>query len=130
MIVTQQETMRNAVEILIDLGFKFVAKKGAGIFKDRYFVSGPFYYKNKELHIHFHVTYKNSKSYVDHLNFRDYLRNHPKETFAYQENKKKWMKEANGNIFIFTELKSPYIKKIKKNKHQSKIYFNITNYIH
>lgn len=114
MIITQEEKMMKVVGILKENGFKFIAKPGAGIFDDRYFVSGPYYYESKEIHIHIHVTYQNSKPCNDHLDFRDYLRNHPEEAHIYQENKKKWMQEAENDILIFTELKSPYISKIIK----------------
>lgn len=112
LIITKQEYMRKVVESLESCGYKFNPEPGFGTFPERFFISGPFMYNERELHVHFHITFLGSKEHKDKLLFRDYLRLHPDEAKNYYELKKQWSREAGSDRAKYTALKSQYINEI------------------
>jgi len=113
-IITKKETMMKIVESLESNGYKFNPEPGFGVFPERYFISGPFQYHGKSLHVHYHITFRGSRDYIDHVLFRDYLRKHSDEADRYFALKKKWAIESNLETAIYTELKTPYIAEVLK----------------
>jgi len=110
LIITKKEYMQSIVEILESKGYKYNPQGGTP--PERLFVSGPYKYHGKELHIHIHITFFGSKEHRDKLLFRDYLRKHPDEAKRYYELKKQWSKEAGPDGSKYTELKTQYIEEI------------------
>ncbi len=112
LIITRKENMKRIVEILESKGFRYNPQGGSP--PERLFVSGPFEYQGKELHIHIHITYFGSKEHRDKILFRDYLRKHPEEAKRYYELKKQWSIEAGPDGSKYTELKTKYIEEVLK----------------
>ena len=110
LIVTKREYMQKIVELLESSRYKY--NPDASTISEKLFVSGPYWYKEKDLHIHIHITFFESKEHKDKLLFRDYLRGHPEEAKTYYELKKKWSLEAVPDRPKYTELKSSYIRKV------------------
>lgn len=110
LIITKPERMQKTVELLESKGYKH--NPSADVIPERLFVSGPYKYKEKELHIHLHITFFGSKEHKDKILFRDYLRQHTKETETYFRLKKQWSREAGSDAAKYTELKSSYINMI------------------
>jgi len=98
--------MLRIIEVLESRGFRYNPEP-----PERLFVSGPFYYKGRELHIHIHITYFGREEQREKLLFRDYLRRHPEEARRYYELKKLWSKEA-ADGSEYTELKTRYIMEV------------------
>lgn len=112
LIITKQEHMRKIVELLESKGYKFNPEPGFGTFPERLFISGPYKYKEKELHVHFHITFFGSSEHKDKLLFRNYLRQRPEEVKRYYELKKRWGIEAGSDRPKYTELKTSYINEV------------------
>lgn len=112
LIITKQEYMQKIVELLELKGYKFNPEIGFGTFPERFFISGPYRYKGKELHVHFHITFLGSNEHKDKLLFRDYLRKHPEEAETYFNLKKRWSVEVASEKLRFAELKTPYINEV------------------
>jgi len=107
LIITRQELMWDTVRLLESKGFRFNPEGGTP--PERLFVSGPYRYKGRELHIHLHITFHGSKEHEEKLLFRDYLRQHPEEARRYYELKERWDIEAGSDDSKYGELKTPYI---------------------
>jgi len=116
LLVTLKEKTFEVVKKLQTIGYKFNPERGAGTFDDRYFISGDFKYNNQMIHVHYHITYRESKEYENKIKFRNYLIKHKAEADNYYKLKIKWMEQANKDLIKFAELKSPYIKNILENK--------------
>lgn len=113
LIITKKQYMRKIVEILENKGYKYNSQ--AGTPPERLFISGLYKYKEKELHVHFHITFFGSSEHKDKLLFRNYLRQHPDEAKRYYENKKRWSIEAGSDRSKYTELKTSYINEVLEN---------------
>jgi len=109
-ITKRQQQLAEIAEILRNNGFSHNPE--AKHAEDRFFVSGPYRYNEKELHIHIHITFSGSKEHKDKLLFRSYLRRHPEETETYFELKKQWSMEAGSDGSKYTELKASYINEV------------------
>ena len=112
LIITKKELMRNIVGSLELIGYKFNPEAGEGTFPERFFISGPFFYNEMELHVHFHVTFTGSKEHEEKLLFRDYLRRHPSEAEVYYRHKKNWSMNEGSDKRKYTEFKTEYINEI------------------
>ncbi len=112
LIITKQEFMQKTVESLESAGYKFNPEVGFGTFPEKFFISGPYIYNEKELHVHFHITFSGSKEHKEKLLFRDYLRRHPEEAEIYFLLKKRWSMEADSEPSKYTELKTSYIDEV------------------
>jgi len=110
MIVTKREHMEETVKLLELKGYRYNPNGGRP--PERLFVSGPYRYKGKELHIHIHITFFGSKEHEDKLLFRDYLKRHPGEAGRYYELKKQWSIEAGSDGSKYTEFKTSYVNEV------------------
>jgi GrpB-like predicted nucleotidyltransferase (UPF0157 family) len=110
LIVTKREYMCKIVELLKSKGYK--SDPNTGNPPERLFVSGPYKYGIRKLHIHIHITFYGSQEHRDKLLFRDYLRQHPKEAKKYYELKKQWAAEAGSDASKYTKLKTSYINRV------------------
>ena len=110
LIITKRKYMWKIFELLKSKGYK--SNPNTGNPPERLFVSGPYKYGSKELHIHIHITFYGSQEHKDKLLFRDYLRQHPEETKKYYELKKQWSLEAGSDASKYTKLKTSYITRI------------------
>lgn len=110
LIIAKQEYMRKIVELLESKGYNY-NPQGSTI-PERLFVSGPYKYNERELHIHIHITFFGSKEHKGKLLFRDYLRRHPDEAKICHELKKQWSMEAGSDGSKYTELKTSYINEV------------------
>lgn len=61
---------------------------------------------------HIHIVKKESKTYKELLNFRDYLRKHPLEIKKFFNLKLKWLKGTKGERVKYFKLKAVYVRKI------------------
>lgn len=61
---------------------------------------------------HIHLTYPENPEWKDFLDFRDYLRNHPKALLEYAELKQQAVFEANDEGEKYRKIKEPMFKKI------------------
>jgi GrpB-like predicted nucleotidyltransferase (UPF0157 family) len=118
LIITRQERMWDIVKLLESRGFRYNPEGGNP--PERLFVSGPYRYKNEELHIHLHIAF-GSKEHQDQLLFRDYLRRHPEEAERYYELKKQWDGEAGSDNDKYGELKTPYINEVLEKARKEKL---------
>ena len=109
-ITPHQHQLPETAEILRNKGFSHNPEPKHA--EDRFFVSGPYRYNEKELHIHIHITFSGSKEHKDKLLFRDYLRQHPEEAKTYFELKRRWSMEAGSDPSMYTELKTLYINRV------------------
>lgn len=109
LIITKQEYMRKIVELLESNGYRYNPQADT---PGRLFVSGPYRYNERELHIHIHITFSGSKEHKDKLLFRDYLRRYPDEAKTYYEFKKRWSREAGSDGSKYTEFKTSYINEV------------------
>lgn len=111
LVVTRyQHQLREVAEILRNRGFSHHGEPRHA--EDKFFVSGPFRYKGRELHVHIHITFSGSREHREKLLFRDYLRRHPEEAKIYFELKKRWSREAGSDPSKYTKLKTSYINKV------------------
>ena len=110
LIITGQEYMQNIVKLLESRGYRYNPQ--ASTPPEKLFLSGPYEYLGRELHIHIHITFFGSRERQDKLLFRDYLREHPKEAKRYYELKKQWATKAGSDASRYTELKAPYVKQV------------------
>jgi GrpB-like predicted nucleotidyltransferase (UPF0157 family) len=108
--VTNRENMPKIVEILESKGYKHNAQ--ADTIPEKLFVSGPYKYNERELHIHIHITFFGSKEHKDKLLFRDFLRRHPNEAETYFKLKQQASREAGSDGAKYTELKKSYINEV------------------
>jgi GrpB-like predicted nucleotidyltransferase (UPF0157 family) len=125
LIVTKPEHMQRIVELLESQGYKHNPEAGNA---ERLFVSGPYRYRDKELHIHLHITFFGSKEHKDKLLFRDYLRKNPEEARRYYKLKKRWSKEAGPDPSKYTELKTSYINEVLEKARKEKKIKEIKRY--
>ncbi|MEW5937282.1 MAG: GrpB family protein [Candidatus Thermoplasmatota archaeon] len=109
-ITKEQHQLPEIAEILRNKGFTHNPEPKHA--EDRFFVSGPYKYNERELHIHIHVTYEGSREHRDKLLFRDHLRRDPEEAKTYFEFKKRWSGKAGSDGAGYAELKTPYIHKV------------------
>ncbi len=101
--------MRQAKEIykiLSEMGYKDRGEQG--VFERRLFVKGA---EDNRTH-YLHVTKKNSGFWIEHILFRDYLRQHKDARDEYGELKKQLEKEYSDNRKQYTKEKADYIQKI------------------
>ncbi len=61
---------------------------------------------------HMHLNHFGAKDFKEAVAFRDYLREHPKETKKYEEAKKKAVKEGNQDRDSYMAAKSPILQEI------------------
>lgn len=66
--------------------------------------------ENRRYHIH--LTYPENSEWKEFLEFRDYLKSHPKEAQEYAKLKEQAALEANGEGEKYRKLKEPFLKKI------------------
>jgi len=118
LIITRQERVWEVVKLLESRGFRYNPEGGAP--PERLFVSGPYRYKGKDLHIHLHITF-GSKENQDMLLFRDYLRRHPEEAERYYELKRQWDREAGSDNDKYGELKTPYVNEVLEKARKEKL---------
>jgi len=109
LLVADKENLEGIAYLLKNEGFRLNPQN---VSEERIFVSGPFNYKGKEMHVHFHITFSGSNEHKEILLFRDYLKKHPDEARKYYELKKKWMQKAKTNAKKYAEFKEPFIQKI------------------
>lgn len=64
-IVNEKIQMLDVVSSLKSAGYRFDERDGLGVFPERYFISGQFFIKNKEIHVHYHVTFSGSNEHED-----------------------------------------------------------------
>lgn len=118
LIVIEKEFMKKTVESLVLEGYNFNPEVSTN--PDKPFVSGLYKYNDKNLHIHIHITFKDSNENKDLISFRNYLRRHSEEAKYYYKLKKKWSIEAGSDRPKYTELKTTYInevlEKVKREK--------------
>jgi GrpB-like predicted nucleotidyltransferase (UPF0157 family) len=110
LIVTNRENITKIVEMLESKGYEHNAQ--ADTIPEKLFVSGPYKYSERELHIHIHTTFFGSKEHREKLLFRDFLRRHPKEAETYFKLKKQASREAGSDGTKYTELKKSYINEV------------------
>lgn len=110
LIVAKKGHMRKVVELLESKGYRYNPE--AGTVPEKLFVSGPYTYNERELHIHIHITFFGRKEHKDKLLFRDYLRHHSDEAKTYYDLKKQWSTKAGSDGSKYTELKTSYINKV------------------
>lgn len=112
LIITKQEYMQKIIKLFESVGYRFNPEPGFGTFPERLFISGSYKYKERELHVHFHITFLGSNEHRDKLLFRNYLRRHSDEAKRYYELKKRWSIEAGSDRPKYTELKTSYINEV------------------
>ena len=97
---------KEIIKKLKGLDFTHIHRKEKG----RIFLS-----KNKTLslnNVHLHVVKIGSKTYIEPLFFRDYLRKNKKEAERYYNLKLKWLKQSKGDQKKYNKLKEKYIGEI------------------
>lgn len=111
-IAVNKEDMDSVTKQLQNLGYEF---RPAFSTPDRaYFVINlpdPFEGVRR---YHVHLTYPESNDWKGLIQFRDYLRNHPKEAQEYAELKKKAALEADQDGKKYRKLKQPMFQKISQ----------------
>lgn len=120
LIIAKKGDMQKIVEILESKGFRY--NPGGGSPPERLFVSGPFRYRGRDLHIHIHITYFGSKEHIDKILFRDYLRRHQEEARRYYELKKRWSEEAGEDRAKYTKLKTAYILEVLEKARREEVH--------
>ena len=106
------KNLDDIVKELKSIGFKHIHPKEGG----RVFLSKIGETKLGDTHIH--IVKKDGKQYKDLLFFRNYLKNHKKETEKYFNLKLKWSKEFKADRKKYTKGKISYIKEILKKSHK------------
>ncbi len=110
------------IDIAISLNsvknYKKIARKMADIgyeFKGEGGISGRFFFIKQDSDItyfHVHAFLKESKSYVDHILFRDFLKAHPLYADGYAKLKSQLFLKFENNRLEYTEGKNEFIQKI------------------
>lgn len=116
-IAVHQEDMGSVTKELQNLGYEF---RPAFSTPDRaYFVIDLPDQAEGIRRYHVHLTYPESDDWKGLIEFRDYLRNHPKEAQEYAELKRKAVLEADQDGKKYRKLKEPMFQKIdqKSKKH-------------
>ena len=116
-IAVHQEDMGSVTKELQNLGYEF---RPAFSTPDRaYFVIDLPDPAEGIRRYHVHLTYPESDDWKGLIEFRDYLRNHPKEAQEYAELKRKAVLEADQDGKKYRKLKEPMFQKIvqKSKKH-------------
>lgn len=111
-IATGKKNLKILSRKLQSLGYKFGPKGGSG---ERLFHQIAIKQFGKIRTHHVHVTFPESKEWVDVIKFRDYLRAYSDEALRYAKIKKIAGKKAKGEDGDrYKEIKKPYIEEVIK----------------
>lgn len=109
-IAVDKKNMESVSEQIQAIGYEFRPK---GSTSDRlYFITYLADPEEENRRYHIHLTYPENREWKDFLGFRDYLRNHPKETKEYAELKEQAALEADGEGEKYRKLKEPIFQRI------------------
>lgn len=110
-IAVDKEDMGSVSKQLQDLGYEF---RPAFSTKDRlYFIIYLPDSEEETRRYHIHLTYPENKEWKEFLEFRDYLRNHPRELKEYAELKHQAALEADHKGERYRKIKEPMFEKIR-----------------
>ncbi len=109
-IATDQAELESISEQLQQMGYEFRPNYSTS---DRlYFVADMPDPIEGTRRYHIHLTYPESRDWIDMLFLRDYLKSHPEAAHEYAELKKEAARTANQEGETYRRLKDPLIKKI------------------
>lgn len=109
-IAVHKEDLESISKQLQDLGYEFRAN---GSTQDRLFFIILLPDSEEETRrYHLHLTYPDNSEWKAFIDFRDYLKDHPKELKEYEELKRKATLEANHMGELYRNIKEPIFKKI------------------
>jgi GrpB-like predicted nucleotidyltransferase (UPF0157 family) len=96
------------VEPLETLGYEYVPQYEVSIPERRYFRKPT----TKPRTHHLHIVETTSEFWRNHLQFRDFLRNHPEAASEYAELKRQLATRYGSDGFGYTEAKTPFVKSV------------------
>lgn len=101
------------IKPLGNAGYKYVPEYEINLPDRRFFHRGPSETTGSpNRHFHLHIVEKDSKFWITHILFRDYLRNHANVAREYEDLKKKLAIASEGNISKYCEGKNGFIQKV------------------
>lgn len=107
----------NCMRPLRSIGYEYVPENEASIPERRYFHKG---HPPKEQHYHLHMVEGASDFWKKHLQFRDYLRSHPKVAREYYELKKMLVIKYRLDREAYTTGKTTFIESVITKAHSTK----------
>jgi GrpB-like predicted nucleotidyltransferase (UPF0157 family) len=110
-IAVPKKSIFSVKNLLEKGGYEF--RPGAGD-KDRLFFRRDYPSRGKERRVHLHLTFFNSKDFIEMIAVRNYLRVYKSESKKYECVKRKAVKKAEGQGKIYRKLKDRYLKQLTK----------------
>jgi len=110
-IAVPKARISKAKGLLEAVGYEFRPDAGD---KDRLFFKKDYVSRGKVRRIHLHLTYYNSKAFIEMVAVRDYLIMHKGEARKYEEIKRKAVKKAEGDGKVYKKLKNQYLKRLTR----------------
>jgi len=110
-IAIPKSDITKANGLLEDAQYEFRTDAGD---RDRLFFNKDYVSRGKMRRVHLHLTYYNSKAFIEMVAVRDYLRSNRCEVRRYEEVKRKAARIARGSGEEYKRLKKEYLKSLTK----------------
>ena len=110
-IAIPKSDITKANGLLEDAQYEFRTDAGD---RDRLFFNKDYVSRGKMRRVHLHLTYYNSKAFIEMVAVRDYLIMHKGEARKYEEIKRKAVKKAEGDGKVYKKLKNQYLKRLTR----------------
>ncbi len=109
-IATDKNKLREISAKLVEMGYEYRPEVGTD---ERWYHSrDEFISDTEERKFHIHLTFKDSKDWIEMLEFRNYLRVHPADMKKYADIKKHAAEISNEDRVVYVKTKDPLILEI------------------